>query len=288
MQWQAFDHHPYRNEVIGLAEDIRAITRDDLYNHYRRYYAPNNAVLAIAGDFVCEEMAEKVKQYYQAVPASDLVQHAIQQEAPLQEERRVELKGPGDTTYLRMTYRAPAANDKDFFSLSVLDSLLSGPSGLNMFGGGNISNKTSRLYRALVEKEITVSVSGDVQATIDPFLYSLTMIMRPDKTTDVALQAIDHEIAQLQNHLVKEEDIQRAIKQAKAMFAYGSENITNQAFWLGYAEMFATYEWFETYVERMQEVTPQDIMQAAQRYLNPAQRVVGVYLPDGSEMQEAA
>ena len=288
MQAQAFDSHPYRNEVIGFAEDIRALTRDDLYQHYRRYYAPNNAVLAIAGDFESEAMAEKVKRLYSLVPPSDLVPQAIPTEAPLQAERRVKLKGPGDTTYLRMTYRAPAANERDFFSLSVLDSLLSGPSGLNMFGGGNISNKTSRLYRALVENEITVSVSGDVQATIDPFLYSLTMILRPDKTPEMALKIIDNEIARLQEQPVKEEEIHRAIKQAKAMFAYGSENITNQAFWLGYAEMFATYNWFETYVARMQEVTPQDVLQAARQYLNPAHRVVGIYLPDGTEAEEAA
>jgi zinc protease len=287
MQLQAFDRHPYRNEVIGLAEDIRAITRDDLYQHYRQYYAPNNAVLAIAGDFDCDEIAQKVKQQYSRVPSSSLQAKPVDLEEALNGQRNVELKGPGETTYLRMSYRAPAANEADFFTLSVLDSLLSGPSGLNMFGGGNISNKTSRLYRALVDDEITISVNGDVQATIDPFLYSLTMIMRPDKSTEKAIQVIDDEIARLQDHPVNVEEIQRAIKQAKAMFAYGSENITNQAFWLGYAEMFANYSWFETYVERMQQVTPQDVQLAAQKYLRPDHRVVGVYIPDFSEPEDA-
>jgi len=283
MQTQAFDLHPYRNEVIGLAADIKTITRDDLYAHYRRFYAPNNAVLAIAGDFDTPEMIEKIKKTYGHIPASDLIHQVVDQEPALSTARYVEIIGPGETTYLRMTYRAPAGNHADFFAMSVLDSLLSGPSGLNMFGGGNISNKTSRLYRALVEKEITVSVSGDIQATIDPYLYALTMILRSDKTPQDAIKVVDQEITHLQENPVNPEEINRAIKQAKAMFAYGAENITNQGFWLGYAEMFDRYAWFESYVEQMEKVTPEDVMNAARTYLRPDQRVTGVYLPEASK-----
>jgi len=283
MQIKAFDRHPYRNEVIGLADDIRAITRDDLYAHYRRYYAPNNAVLAIVGDFDTDIMIEKVKKYYDPIPASDLPVSLVTLEPALSAARHVEIVGPGETTYLRITYRAPAASHKDFFAMSVLDSLLSGPSGLNMFGGGNISNKTSRLYRKLVENEITVSVNGDIQATIDPFVYALTMIVRPGKTYQDAIRVVDEEIERLQQQPVDAAEIKRAIKQAKAMFAYGAENITNQAFWLGYAEMFANYAWFEDYVEHMEQVTPEDVMIAANTYLSPEKRVTGVYLPDLTE-----
>ena len=63
------------------------------------------------------------------------------------------------------------------------------------------------------------------------------------------------------------------------MFAYGSENITNQAFWLGYAEMFARYDWFENYVERLAAATPADVQRMARSYLQPHNRIVGIYLP---------
>jgi len=66
---------------------------------------------------------------------------------------------------------------------------------------------------------------------------------------------------------VPEEEIRRAIKQARALFAYQSENITGQAAWLGHAEMFANYEWFLTYLDRLSKVTPSDIQTAAQKYL---------------------
>ena len=77
-------------------------------------------------------------------------------------------------------------------------------------------------------------------------------------------------------------EIERAIKQAKALFAYSSENITNQAFWLGYCEMFDRYDWFENYIAHLMQVTPESLLQTAQTYLRPENRVVGFYTPKES------
>ena len=150
-----------------------------------------------------------------------------------------------------------------------------------MFGGGGISNKTSRLYRALVERELAVSLNGGLQATIDPYLYNITMIIHPQRKAEEALAVLDDEIRQFQDQMVSADEIARAVKQARALFAYGSENITNQAFWLGYADMFANYDWFVNYMEELEKITPADVQQAAQKYLSPANRVVGFYLPTG-------
>jgi zinc protease len=194
----------------------------------------------------------------------------------------VTVEGPGETTYIQAAYRAPAASDPDFHAMSVLDSLLAGPANLNMFGGG-ISNKTSRLYRALVDKEFAINVHGGSSATIDPFMDTFTITVNPKRKPEKALAALDDEIKQVQDKLVSSKEIARAIKQARAIFAYGSENITNQAFWLGYAEMFATYNWFLTYLDKLSAVTPKDVQRVAQKYLQPQSRVVGTYIPSGSE-----
>lgn len=286
IQEAAFRQHPYRHEVIGEMEDLRAIQRDDLYRHYRSHYGPNNAVLAIAGDFDLQEMLSKVERYFGSIDPIHRPPLLQVQETLPQQEQHVEVVGPGETTYLRLAYHAPKAREIDFFALTVIDSLLSGPSSLNMFGSGGISNKTSRLYRALVEKELAVNVYGALQATIDPFLYALTATVHPHKTAESVLEVIDGQIARLQEELVVEDEIRRAVKQARALFAYGSENITNQAFWLGYAEMFAEYEWFIQYVNTLDSIMPEDVMRAAQVYLDPSRRVTGVYLPqNGREAQ---
>lgn len=278
IQQTAFRVHPYHHEVIGDMADLRTISRDDLYAHYRAFYVPNNAVMALAGDFETPPMLARIEELFGAVPAGREPARLTREEPPQKGEVRLSVEGPGETTYVQVCYRFPAASHPDFFPLSVLDSLLAGPSNLNMFSGG-ISNKTSRLYRALVDKELAVSVHGGAQATIDPFLYTITMTVHPKRRPEEALAALDREIKRVKEEKVSKEEIRRAIKQARALFAYGSENITNQGFWLGYAEMFADYSWFQTYLDKLSAVTVKDIQRVANQYLRSQNRVVGTYIP---------
>lgn len=282
IQQTAFRIHPYHHEVIGDMADLRTMTRDDLYTHYRTFYVPNNAVLALAGDFDLPSMLARIQELFEKIPAGPEPTRIARPEPAQNGEVRLSVEGPGATTYVQVCYRFPSATHPDFFPLSVLDSLLAGPSNLNMFGGG-ISNKTSRLYRALVDKQLAVSVHGGAQATIDPFLYTITMTIHPRRKPEDALAALDTELLRLKEEKVTKEEIVRAIKQARAIFAYGSENITNQAFWLGYAEMFAKYEWFLTYLDKLSMVTAKDIQRVANEYFKPQSRVVGIYVPQGGE-----
>jgi zinc protease len=149
-----------------------------------------------------------------------------------------------------------------------------------MFGGG-ISNKTSRMYQALVEGELAVSVSGGLPATKDPFLYNIILTVHPQSTAEQVIAVMDAEIKRLQDAPPPPEEVARAVKQARALFAYGSESISNQAFWMGYTEMFASYDWFEGYIDKLAAVTPEDVQQMAQTYLRPQNRVLGLYVPAG-------
>lgn len=276
----AFRVHSYHHEIIGDMADLEQMTRDDLFNHYQTYYSPGNAVLAIAGDFRSSTMLRKIRAVFGKIPKQPPPNHFARQEPTQSGERRVTVEGPGETPFLQVAYHVPQGNHPDFMPLTVMDSILSGPSSLNLFGG-SISNKTSRLYRALVEGSYAASVYGSLFTTIDPFLYSINATIRPDREPEKALEILDQQVAQLQEELIGEDDLQKAIKQAKAMFAYGSESITNQAFWLGHSEMFADYEWFESYLDRIAEVQAHQVMEMAQKYLIPSKRIVGIYHPSG-------
>lgn len=282
MQAEAFKVHPYHHEVIGGMADLLSIQRDDLYRHYRSNYIPNNAVLAIAGDFETPIMQEKIIELYDHLPAGLQPDLDISPEPPQPSERQVVVHGPGETTYLQVAHRVPSASHPDFYPLMVLDSLLTGPSNLNMFGGG-ISNKTSHLYRVLVEAELAIGVQGGLHASIDPFLHTITIIVHPERESEEVIQALKDEFQRLQDNQLQFEELYRAVKQARALFAYGSESITNQAFWLGYSEMFATYDWFLNYLDKLAGVTPEDVQRMAQKYFIPNNRTVGVYIPNGSE-----
>ncbi|HUI89613.1 MAG TPA: pitrilysin family protein [Anaerolineales bacterium] len=283
VQQAAFRVHAYHHEVIGDMADILSMRRADLYHHYRTYYVPGNAVMGAAGDFKTKEILNRIKALFGKIPAGAIPPRLARPEPLQQGEVRLSIEGQGETAYLEAAYHFPAASHPDFFALSVLDSLLAGPSNLNMFGGGSISNKTSRLYRALVDHELAVSLSGGSSTTVDPFLYYITLTIHPSRKPEEALAALDAELRRVQAEGVSKEEVGRAIKQARANFAYGMENITNQAFWLGYSEMFADYKWFITYLERLAAVKPADIQRVAQTYFRPQNRVVGIYVPAEKE-----
>jgi zinc protease len=264
--------------VIGDLADMQTIQRDELFNHYRTYYRPNNAVLAAAGDFQTGEMLGRIRELFESIPAGGPPPRNVRVEPPQRGERRVTVEGPGETTYIQAAYHAPPATHPDFFPYLVMDSLLTGPSSLNMFGSG-ISNKTSRLYLALVETELAVSVGGGLSATIDPFLHNIIVTVHPGRSSEEVAGALDEEIRRFQESPPQAEEVARALKQARALFAYGSESITNQGFWMGYSEMIDHYEWFLTFLDQLAEVTPQDVQRIAQTYLRPGNRVLGVYIP---------
>jgi len=288
VQSACFHTHPYRHEIVGYPADLKAFTREDLFAHYRQYYNPANAVVTVAGDFEAEGMLARLEELYGEIPTGQRAAPEIPPEPAAQGEQRLEVQGPGKTAFLQVAYPAPPAAHPDFFAYSVLDSLLTGPSSLNMFGGGGVSNKTSRLYRLLVEKELAVSITGGLQATIDPFIYDSIATVHPRSGAEQILAVYDDEVKRLQDSPVPQAEIARAIKQARALFAYGSENITNQAFWLGYAEMFDRYAWFAEYLDHLTQVSAADVQRVAQVYLRSEKRVVGVYVPNGEEVQTDA
>ena len=273
----AFPSHPYRMEVIGSLEDLHTISRDDLYAHYRTHYAPNNAVLVMAGDFDTEDMLRRIETAYRGIPAHPVPEYDIRPEGPIENAQTVTVSGPAAVTMVRLNWRAPAGKDPDIFPLTILDSVLSGPSSLNMFGKGSISNGTSRLYRALVESGMAVSTGGGFVTTIDPYLYEAAAYANPGVTPEEISGVIHDEISRIIREGIHPDELEKARKQAKAMFVYSSENIANQAYWLGYTSMFDTPAWYENYLTRLNKVTAEDVSAAAERYFSPEHCVTGIY-----------
>jgi zinc protease len=280
VQREAFREHSYGHMVIGDLADLKAIKREDLYSFYQRYYSPNNAVLAMAGDFDSQAMLTRIETLYGGIPAQEFDDTTPPQEAGQEDERRVEVQGPGETVFLRVAYHVPGGAASEFLPLIVLDSMLSGASSLS-FLGSSLSNKTTRLYRALVEPGLAAGVGGGLWSTIDPFLYWFHMTLPPGQSPEQVLEVFDLEMAKILDEPVSQAEVDKAIKQAKALFVYDSETITRQAFWLGFAEMIADHTFRETFIERISAIRPKDILDAARKYLTPSNRVVGTYLPTG-------
>jgi zinc protease len=285
VQAASFRVHSYHHEIIGDMIDLKTMSRVDLYAHYRRYYVPGNAILSIAGDIRPQATLRKIRKTFGAVPRTAVPPHVVRPEPAQRGERRIILEGPGGTSFLQVSYRTPAADHADYFPLTVLDSVLAGASNPSAFGSG-ISNKTSRLYQALVEGELASSLRGSLPATMDPFQYTIYATMRADRPAEDGLQRLDEELERVRKGGLSQAEISKAIKQARALFAYNSESVTTQAYWLAFSEMVADRTWFDSYLERLSAVTVAEVTDVARRYLIPANRVVGIYHPTGNASDE--
>jgi len=260
----AFRVHPYRIDTIGHMCDLETMMRDQLYAHYRTYYTPQNAVVIAVGDFDTDEMVRLIEQHFGAIPNGPDVPPMNAVEPPQKGERRVIVEGGGSVAYLQIAFRAPAVCEPDFFALIALDAALTGAGGMTLLGGG-LTNKSSRLYKALVATELATDISGSLTPTVDPFVYSLSAVVRAGHTPAEVEAALEAEMARVVAEPVTQGELDKAIKQAKAQFAYSSEAVTGQALWLGISEIFADYTWFENYIANLSAVTVEDVQREVQQ-----------------------
>ncbi len=280
----AFRIHPYRHPVIGERIDLETMTRDDLYRHYRRYYIPNNAVAVLVGDVETQQALRTIERLFGPLPAGEPLPPVNRPEPPQYGERRVVVNREGRTAFVSMAYRAYPITHPDYFALTVLDSIVMGASSPNFMGTASTSNKTSRLYRALVETELAAGVEGGMVATIDPYLYTVTATVREGRTPQEVEKALDAEFERIAGGEIGEEEFEKARKQAKALFAYDSESVSSQGFWLGFAEtLVGDYVWFGAYLERLMAVTLDDVRRVAADVFQRNRRTVGWYVPTGAD-----
>lgn len=284
LQSAAFVAHSYRHPIIGWKSDLTAMNRDELFDHYRTWYTPNNAVAVVVGDFDTTEMAAAVERHFGHLPPGPQLNLRVAVEPEQLAERRVLLLGDDPTAYLAMAFHAPAAGHADFFPLIVLDAVLSGAKGLGIVGGGG-NNRSNRLYRALVETRLAVDVGSSFRPTVDPDLFSFFATLAPDVTHNAIEATIWQEIETIQREGVTEQELAKAIKQTRAQFAYSSESVTYQAYWLGFAEVVASLDWLETWPQQLAAVTSADVQRVAQQYFARSRQTVGWYVPNESAGQ---
>ena len=278
----AFRAHPYGHMVIGHQSDLRAISRDDLYAHYRRYYVPNNAIVAAVGDFDTAEMMERIGAAFGSIPAGDVPPPVRAREPEQLAERRVMLRRPAPAAYLRMGFHTPDAVSEDAVPLMVADALLSGGKGMGLGGGGSMG-RSARLYRALVSTGLARSASSEFDLSLDPSLLTIGATALPGIEPERIEAVIDDELSRLREDPAGADEMARTMKQVRAQYIYSLAGVTNQAFWLGQMEIVDSYRRVDGLLAEIERVTPEDVQRVARTYLQPDQRTVGWLIPTDTE-----
>jgi zinc protease len=275
-----FRVHPYHHEIIGDVADLQTMTRADLLGYYQRYYVPNNAIVVAVGDFDTADMLNRIEAKFGSLSPGEFAPAIARQEPPQRGERRVIVNGPADAAQLAYAFRAPAATHPDYFALTLLNAAFAGGSSLGMFGGGG-SNKSSRLYKALVDTDLAVAAYGGLGPTIDPFLYTINVTVRDGCSLREVEAALEAELVRLQQEPITGRELAKAMKRAKVEFVTAGESITGQAQLLGMAEaVVGDYRWYEMVLDQLSAVTLADLARVCQAYLHKRNRTVGWYEPE--------
>jgi len=280
----AYRVHGYHHSIIGDKVDLQNMTRDELYAHYQAHYSPNNAIGALVGDFDTDTMIAKLETLYGDLPRRNRPRTFVRPEPPQQGERRVTVERPGAAAYLSIGYKVPECTHPDWIKLYMLDSVLGGASGF----GGSVGNRTTRFYQTLVKGEIAAGFSSGLMQSIDPALYSIDLTLREGRTHAEAEAAVYGVLQQAIDGEITQDELDRAKKQLRALIAFGTETVTNQAFRLAYFEHVADdFNWFYTYPDRINAVTLDEIQAAAALYFTSRTRVVGRFIPSAVDTDTA-
>ncbi len=272
--------HPYRLGVIGPKSDLRAMTRDNLFDHYKRFYMTNNATLVMVGDFSSPQLLDKIHAEFDKLPAGQPPAPLNIEEQPQTGERRVSVHRPGPTHYVMLAHHAPEASHADAAPMVVLSSILAGASSPIAWGGARGLGRSSRLFRALVDGEIASSVSASFELTLDPYLFVVDATLRSGVEPARAEAAIVKELERIQREGVADDELARTKRQLHAQVVYSLEGVTNQGFALGFMDLVArdAAAW-QTFPEALQNVTAEDVQRVASTYLVEQQRTTGWFIP---------
>lgn len=263
MQQAAFQVHPYGYPLIGFEADLRRLTREDVGEFFETYYVPSNLTMAIVGDVDPVEVQELAELYFGRFPIGAEPPEVEEVEPEQTEERELTLRLPSQPWYVE-GYHRPSVSDPDDRVYDVISSLLSG-------------GRTSRLYQALVEEGIALSVQGSASFPDNkyPNLFLIYGLTAPGHTVDEVAAAIHAELELLKTEPVQPEELERVITQSQASLLRVLDSNPGMARLLAEYQV-KTGDWRNlfTQLQELETITPRAIQQVAQDTFRSEHRTV--------------
>jgi zinc protease len=275
-------NHPYGRPVIGWHQEIEKLDREDALAFYKRFYAPNNATLVIAGDVEAADVRPMVERTFgeiaaqPAIPARRIRPQEPEPAAP----RTVTLSDPRvEQTSLKRYYLVPSAVTAAAGESPALDVLA------QLMGGGS----NSYLYRALVvDKPLAVSAGAGYQGTsVDATQFTISVSPKPGVEFAQVEQAIDGVISDVGQNPVRTEDLERVKTQLIAEAIYAQDNQATLARWYGGGLTTGlTIDEIRSWPDRIRAVTAEQVRAAAQKWLDKKRSVTGYLIKDATPKRE--
>jgi zinc protease len=277
----AFKAHSYGHPTIGWLSDLQRMSRADLYGYYRKYYVPGNATLVVVGDVDPDDVLRRTIHHFGGIAPGTVPARSLTVEPEQVGERRVIVEKEGTTAYLKLAFHAPAATDEAFFPMLVIDAVLTGAKGLNLWSSFRTPppQRSARLYRALVEGRLASAVSGGLLPTADPYLYTVSVTAREGAPLEAIEQAAVSEVERLAREGITEQELEKATNQLRARIVFENDSVTNIAHQIGFFGTVASVGLFLDATSRIARVTREQVAGVAARVLRATNRTVGWFKP---------
>jgi predicted Zn-dependent peptidase len=265
----AYDSFPYHHSVIGSMSDLSAATLEDVSAFFKTYYAPNNAVLSMVGDFNSDELMVKIKKYFETIPSQPAPAPVVVNEPPQPAERRKTLTDNfAPLARLDIAYKIPPGNTPDWYALNVLSDVLA---------SGQSSILTQKLVR---DKEVATATGAFVGEQRGPGLFRLIAIIRPGHTPEEVEKMINEEVDRAKTQQYSAEMLAKVRTLNRRNQISGMSSTLNRAASMADDAIFfndPTLIYGD--VEKFNAVTAADIQRVAQKYLTENNRTVIITNP---------
>ena len=271
---------PYRYPVIGWEADIKNMTAVDLRAWYQRWYGPNNAIVVVVGDVQPEAVYALAKKYFGPLAASDIAPPKDRPEIAQYGTKRVVLNSnKARVPYLVMAYKAPVlvqalrgegVAEWEPYALDVLAAMLTG-------------DDSARLKRELVRgREIASSLSAGVETAARlPTLFSLSAVPAEGTSLEQLEQAITEQLNGLADHPPTAAELERIKTQVVADTVFQRDSMQHQAMTIGALEAVGLgWKYRDTYVDKIKEVSAEQVLAVAKKYLVPQGLTVAYLQPE--------
>jgi zinc protease len=266
----AFREHPYHHPTIGWRSDVEGVPTARLKEFYDVFYHPNNATAIVVGDFEDQVALDLIARYFGSIPASPHPIPPMYTTEPKQEgEVRFILRRAGQLGIVELGWHTPEARHADSAALDVMDQILS-------------AGVTSRLYQALVEKQLAISASSHAYQFFDPGLFTLTVMLRPGVKHEDAEDAALKEIRRLKREPVLDRELQKAKNIILSQMIYLRDSPFGVVSAIAEAEAVADWQFYADLPKKIEAVTAADVQRVAGEYFIADNRTVGWFIPKES------
>lgn len=269
MDATAYMAHPYRWPVIGWRSDVSNVPVSALRSYYKEHYGPENATLVIVGDFDSKPVLELIKKHFGPIPGRVKPAAPYTVEPVQHGEKTVIVRREGSAERVMLGYHTPGLEDPDTYALTVLDQILSG-------------GRSSRLFQALVDKQLASAAWSSAGGQKDPTLFTLGATGRQGVKTEVLEKALLEQVEAAKSAPPSDEEMQSAKNQLEAYLVFQNDSVSDQGEQLGYYNTVAkSWKYLETLVPRIKAVTPEQVQAVAKKYFTSDNLTIAKFIPTG-------